>query len=180
MDDLKLDYYEAEGEAAFYGPKLDVQTKTALGNEETMSTIQLDFLLPERFDLTYIGADGQDNHRPVMLHRGIVGTMERFTAYLIEMYAHGEYADGIQKKLQSAGLRANVETKEAKLGYLIREAQTNKIPYTLVLGDSEVEAQTVTVRKYGEEKTQTMSFIDFQMAILADVARYSRTTETHE
>lgn len=201
MDDLKLDYYEAEGEAAFYGPKLDVQTKTALGNEETMSTIQLDFLLPERFDLTYIGADGQDNHRPVMLHRGIVGTMERFTAYLIEMYkgafptwlsplqvqiipvnlgAHGEYANGIQKKLQAAGLRANVETKEAKMGYLIREAQTNKIPYTLVLGDSEVEAQTVTVRKYGEEKTQTMSFIDFQMAILADVARYSRTTETHE
>ena len=136
-----------------------------------------------------------------MLHRGIVGTMERFTAYLIEMYkgafptwlspfqvqiipvnlgAHGEYADGVQKKLQAVGLRANVETKEAKMGYLIREAQTNKIPYTLVLGDSEVDAQTVTVRKYGEEKTQTMSFIDFQMAILADVARYSRPTETHE
>lgn len=82
--------------------------------------------------------------------------------------------------MQAAGLRANVETKEAKMGYLIREAQTNKIPYTLVLGDSEVEAQTVTVRKYGEEKTHTMSFTDFQMAILADVARYSRTTETHE
>lgn len=86
MDDLGLDYFEAEGEAAFYGPKLDVQTKTALGNEETLSTIQLDFLLPERFDLKYIGRDGLDNHRPVMLHRGIVGTMERFTAYLIEMY----------------------------------------------------------------------------------------------
>ena len=195
MDDLKLDYYEAEGEAAFYGPKLDVQTKTALGSEETRSTIQLDFLLPERFNLTYIGADGQDNHRPVMLHRGIVGTMERFTAYLIEMYkgafptwlsplqvqiipvnlgAHGDYANDIQAQLQAAGLRAHVETKDAKMGYLIREAQTNKIPYTLVLGDSEVDGQTVTVRKYGEEKTRTMRFADFQSEILADVANYSR------
>ncbi|ORI85425.1 threonine--tRNA ligase [Leuconostoc lactis] len=200
MDDLGLDYYEAEGEAAFYGPKLDVQTKTALGNEETMSTIQLDFLLPERFNLTYIGADGQDNHRPVMLHRGIVGTMERLTAYLIEMYkgafptwlaplqvqiipvnlgAHGAYAEQIKKQLQDAGLRANVETKDAKMGYLIREAQTNKIPYTLVLGDSEVEGQTVTVRKYGEEKTTTMPIADFQAEILADVANYSRNTKTN-
>ncbi|MCT4389930.1 threonine--tRNA ligase [Leuconostoc falkenbergense] len=195
MDDLNLDYFEAEGEAAFYGPKLDVQTKTALGGEETMSTIQLDFLLPERFNLTYIGADGQDNHRPVMLHRGIVGTMERFTAYLIEMYkgafptwlaplqvqiipvnvdAHGEYSRDIQQKLQAAGLRVHVETKDAKMGYLIREAQTNKIPYTLVLGDSEVDGQTVTVRKYGEDKTQTMSFEDFQNIILTDVSHYSR------
>ncbi|QEA51273.1 threonine--tRNA ligase [Leuconostoc lactis] len=200
MDDLGLDYYEAEGEAAFYGPKLDVQTKTALGNEETMSTIQLDFLLPERFNLTYIGADGQDNHRPVMLHRGIVGTMERFTAYLIEMYkgafptwlaplqvqiipvnlgAHGAYAEQIKKQLQDAGLRAKVETKDAKMGYLIREAQTNKIPYTLVLGDSEVEGQTVTVRKYGEEKTTTMPIADFRAEILADVANYSRNTKTN-
>ncbi|MFT9388885.1 MAG: threonine--tRNA ligase [Leuconostoc sp.] len=200
MDDLELDYYEAEGEAAFYGPKLDVQTKTALGSEETMSTIQLDFLLPERFNLTYIGADGQDNHRPVMLHRGIVGTMERFTAYLIEMYkgafptwlsplqvqiipvnlgAHGAYAEQVKKQLQDAGLRANVETKDAKMGYLIREAQTNKVPYTLVLGDAEVAGQTVTVRQYGEEKTETMTFSAFQEAILADVANYSRETTTN-
>lgn len=195
MDDLKLDYFEAEGEAAFYGPKLDVQTKTALGGEETMSTIQLDFLLPERFNLTYIGADGQDNHRPVMLHRGIVGTMERFTAYLIEMYkgafptwlsplqvqiipvnlgAHGDYATSVQKHLQDAGLRANVETKDAKMGYLIREAQTNKIPYTLVLGDSEVDNNTVTVRRYGQDKTETMSYSAFQNLILEDVSNYSR------
>ncbi|MGX4592930.1 threonine--tRNA ligase [Leuconostoc sp. JNUCC 76] len=198
MDDLGLDYFEAEGEAAFYGPKLDVQTKTALGNEETLSTIQLDFLLPERFDLKYIGRDGLDNHRPVMLHRGIVGTMERFTAYLIEMYkgafptwlsplqvqiipvnlgAHGDYANNVQQKLQDAGLRANVETKDAKMGYLIREAQTNKIPYTLVLGDSEVDTDTVTVRKYGEAKTITMSFNEFQNLILSDVANYSRESE---
>ncbi|USI46409.1 threonine--tRNA ligase [Leuconostoc mesenteroides] len=198
MDDLGLDYFEAEGEAAFYGPKLDVQTKTALGNEETLSTIQLDFLLPERFDLKYIGRDGLDNHRPVMLHRGIVGTMERFTAYLIEMYkgafptwlsplqvqiipvnlgAHGNYANAAQQKLQDAGLRANVETKDAKMGYLIREAQTNKIPYTLVLGDSEVDSNTVTVRKYGDTKTVTMSYDEFQYLILSDVSNYSRETE---
>ncbi|GMA69263.1 threonine--tRNA ligase [Leuconostoc litchii] len=201
MDDLGLDYFEAEGEAAFYGPKLDVQTKTALGNEETLSTIQLDFLLPERFDLKYIGRDGLDNHRPVMLHRGIVGTMERFTAYLIEMYkgafptwlsplqvqiipvnlgAHGDYANAIQQKLQNAGLRANVETKDAKMGYLIREAQTNKIPYTLVLGDSEVDNDTVTVRKYGEANTSTMSFDQFQKLIVSDVSNYSRVTEATE
>ncbi|WP_273713457.1 threonine--tRNA ligase [Leuconostoc mesenteroides] len=198
MDDLGLDYFEAEGEAAFYGPKLDVQTKTALGNEETLSTIQLDFLLPERFDLKYIGRDGLDKHRPVMLHRGIVGTMERFTAYLIEMYkgafptwlsplqvqiipvnlgAHGNYANAVQQKLQDAGLRANVETKDAKMGYLIREAQTNKIPYTLVLGDSEVDSNTVTVRKYGDTKTVTMSYDEFQYLILSDVSNYSRETE---
>ncbi|MBU7455196.1 threonine--tRNA ligase [Leuconostoc fallax] len=197
MDDLGLDYFEAEGEAAFYGPKLDVQTKTALGGEETLSTIQLDFLLPERFDLSYIGEDGKDNHRPVMLHRGIVGTMERFTAYLIEMYkgafptwlsplqvqiipvnlgAHGDYARRIQQQLQVAGLRANVETKDAKMGYLIREAQTKKVPYTLVLGDNEVADETVTVRQYGSEKTETISIAAFEKLILADVARYSRET----
>ena len=194
MDDLGLEYFEAEGEAAFYGPKLDVQTKTALGSEETLSTIQLDFLLPERFDIDYIGADGE-KHRPVMLHRGIVGTMERFTAYLIEMYkgafptwlapqqvqilavnndAHGAYANDVQQTLQRAGLRAKVETKDAKLGYLIREAQTNKIPYTLVLGDAEVENGTVTVRRYGQEKTETLALADFQALVLADIANYSR------
>ncbi|MDF7636907.1 threonine--tRNA ligase [Leuconostocaceae bacterium ESL0958] len=195
MDDMGLDYFEAPGEAAFYGPKLDIQTKTALGGEETLSTIQLDFLLPERFDLTYVGEDGQDTHRPVMLHRGIVGTMERFTAYLIEIYkgafptwlaplqvaiipvnldAHGAYAEQVQKTLQDAGLRANVQKKEAKLGYLIREAQTKKVPYTLVLGDGEQDAGTVTVRRYGQQETETMSVADFKDLILKDVANYSR------
>ncbi|CAK8054172.1 threonine--tRNA ligase [Eupransor demetentiae] len=195
MDDLGVDYFEAEGEAAFYGPKLDVQTKTALGGEETLSTIQLDFLLPERFNLTYVGEDGKDNHRPVMLHRGIVGTMERFTAYLIEMYkgafptwlaplqveiipvnlgAHGDYARKIQKQLQDAGLRAQVETKDAKMGYLIREAQTKKVPYTLVLGDEEMGQDNVTVRRYGQKATETISMVDFMKEIQADVARYSR------
>ncbi|USS92345.1 threonine--tRNA ligase [Fructobacillus americanaquae] len=198
MDDMGLDYFEAPGEAAFYGPKLDIQTKTALGGEETLSTIQLDFLLPERFDLTYVGEDGQDNHRPVMLHRGIVGTMERFTAYLIEIYkgafptwlaplqvqiipvnngAHGAYANQIKQGLQEAGLRANVETKEAKMGYLIREAQTKKVPYTLVLGDDEQDNQTVTVRRYGQQATEKMSADAFKDLVLKDVANYSRVEE---
>lgn len=198
MDDMGLDYFEAPGEAAFYGPKLDIQTKTALGGEETLSTIQLDFLLPERFDLTYVGEDGQDNHRPVMLHRGIVGTMERFTAYLIEIYkgafptwlaplqvqiipvnaeAHGPYAKKIQKELAEAGLRANVDTRSAKMGYLIRDAQTKKTPYTLVLGDQEADNGTVTVRRYGEQETTSMAVSDFKQLVLDDVARYSRPDE---
>ncbi|MBS9334531.1 threonine--tRNA ligase [Fructobacillus sp. M1-13] len=198
MDDMGLDYFEAPGEAAFYGPKLDIQTKTALGGEETLSTIQLDFLLPERFDLTYVGEDGQDNHRPVMLHRGIVGTMERFTAYLIEIYkgafptwlaplqvqiipvnaeAHGSYAKKIQKDLADAGLRAHIDNRSAKMGYLIRDAQTKKVPYTLVLGDSEQADGTVTVRRYGQQETEAMPAADFKQLVLADVARYSRPEE---
>ncbi len=165
MDDLGLDYVEAEGEAAFYGPKLDIQTKTALGNDETMSTIQLDFMLPERFGLTYVGQDGEE-HRPVMIHRGIVGTMERFIAYLTEIYkgafptwlapvqaeiipvneeAHGEYADKVRAELAKRGFRAEVDHRNEKLGYKIRESQTQKVPYTLVLGDEEMNANGVKI-----------------------------------
>lgn len=135
MDELELDYFEAEGEAAFYGPKLDVQVKTALGTEETLSTIQLDFLLPERFDLTYVGEDGENTHRPVVIHRGIVSTMERFVAYLTEVYkgafptwlapiqatiipvsvdAHGDYAYEIKERLQMKGLRVEVDDRNEK------------------------------------------------------------------
>lgn len=194
MDDMGLDYFEAEGEAAFYGPKLDIQTKTALGGEETMSTIQLDFLLPERFELEYVGPDGQ-MHRPVMIHRGVVGTMERFTAYLTEIYkgafptwlapvqvqilavnngAHGEYARQLEADLLAKHVRVNYETKEAKMGYLIREAQTKKIPYTLVVGDKEVETGSVAVRKYGEEDTNVMSFEEFKDLLMSDITNFSR------
>ncbi|MCT7847620.1 MAG: threonine--tRNA ligase, partial [Lactobacillus iners] len=166
MDDLGLEYVEAEGEAAFYGPKLDIQTKTALGNDETMSTIQLDFMLPERFNLSYVGKDGEE-HRPVMVHRGIVGTMERFIAYLTEIYkgafptwlaplqvkiipvnndAHGEYAQNVKDQLMKLGFRAEVDFRNEKLGYKIREAQTQKVPYTLVLGDDELQHNSVNVR----------------------------------
>lgn len=194
MDDMGLEYFEAEGEAAFYGPKIDVQTKTALGGEETLSTIQLDFLLPERFDLKYIGADGEE-HRPVMVHRGIVSTMERFTAYLTEMYKgafptwlaphqvdiipvkndlHMDYVNDLSSKLRAHGIRVTVDDRNEKMGYKIRQAQVNKIPYTLVIGDEEVSNGTVTVRKYGEEKTNTMTKAEFKNFLFEDIENYSR------
>lgn len=194
MDDMGLEYFEAEGEAAFYGPKIDVQTKTALGGEETLSTIQLDFLLPERFDLKYIGADGEE-HRPVMVHRGIVSTMERFTAYLTEMYKgafptwlaphqvdiipvkndlHIDYVNDLSSKLRAHGIRVTVDDRNEKMGYKIRQAQVNKIPYTLVIGDEEVSNGTVTVRKYGEEKTNTMTKAEFKNLLFEDIENYSR------
>ncbi|MCY8230016.1 threonine--tRNA ligase, partial [Bacillus spizizenii] len=159
MDEIGHDYYEAEGEAAFYGPKLDVQVKTAIGKEETLSTVQLDFLLPERFDLTYIGEDGKQ-HRPVVIHRGVVSTMERFVAFLIEEHkgalptwlapvqfqvipvspsVHLDYAKKVQERLQREGLRVEVDSRDEKIGYKIREAQMQKIPYMLVVGDQEAE-----------------------------------------
>lgn len=194
MDDMGLDYVEAEGEAAFYGPKLDIQTKTALGNDETMSTIQLDFMLPERFELSYIGADGEE-HRPVMIHRGIVGTMERFIAYLTEIYkgafptwlapvqaeiipvnldAHSDYAKKVRDELVAKGFRAEIDFRNEKLGYKIRESQTQKVPYTLVLGDDEMNAGTVNVRPYGTEEQNSESLAEFIDKLSKDVASYSR------
>lgn len=193
MDDLGLDYFEAEGEAAFYGPKLDVQMKTALGNEETMSTVQLDFLLPERFDLTYVGQDGQDTHRPVVIHRGVVSTMERFVAYLIEEYkgafptwlapvqaklipvndeAHGEHVEEIRRRMKAVGMRVEVDNRNEKMGYKIREAQTQKIPYQLVFGDNEIAENTVTVRRYGSKETLSMPFDEFLAQLEQDIKEY--------
>lgn len=181
MDEMGLEYFEAEGEAAFYGPKLDIQVKTALGKEETLSTVQLDFLLPERFDLTYIGEDGK-HHRPVVIHRGVVSTMERFVAFLIEEYkgafptwlapvqaqvipvspaVHYDYAREIQEKLKAEGFRVEIDGRDEKIGYKIREAQMQKIPYMLVVGDNEMADQAVNVRKYGEQKSETVSFDEF-------------------
>ncbi len=194
MDDLELDYFEAEGEAAFYGPKLDVQVKTALGNEETLSTIQLDFLLPERFELSYIGADGEE-HRPVMIHRGIVSTMERFVAYLIETYkgafptwlaptqvtlipisneAHADYAWEVAKELKDLGFRVHVDERNEKMQYKIRQSQTQKVPYQLIVGDKEMEDKSVNVRRYGSKQTETKFIADFIADLKADVERLSR------
>lgn len=181
MDDLGLDYYEAEGEAAFYGPKLDVQVKTALGKEETLSTVQLDFLLPEKFDLTYIGEDGQP-HRPVVIHRGVVSTMERFVAFLIEEYkgafptwlapvqvkvipvsieAHFDYAKRVVDELKKVGIRVELDSRDEKMGYKIREAQVQKIPYALVVGENEIKDEAVNVRKYGEKKSESIPLSQF-------------------
>ena len=198
MDELGLEYFEAEGEAAFYGPKLDVQFKTAMGLEETMSTVQLDFLLPERFDLTYVGEDGQNIHRPVVIHRGVVSTMERFVAYLIEEYkgafptwlapeqvvlipvnleAHGDHVEAMYHQLQAQGIRVEMDLRNEKLGYIIRQAQTQKVPYQLVIGDKEVESGKVNVRRYGHEETQAMSLESFIEHIKADIANKSRIKE---
>ena len=194
VDDMGVEYYEAEGEAAFYGPKLDIQVKTALGKEETLSTIQLDFLLPERFDLHYIGADGEE-HRPVMIHRGVISTMERFTAILIENYKgafptwlaphqvtlipvsnekHVDYAWEVAKKLRDRGVRADVDERNEKMQFKIRASQTQKIPYQLIVGDKEMEEQAVNVRRYGQKETETMPVDAFVELILADIANKSR------
>ena len=169
VEELGLPFFEAEGEAAFYGPKLDVQIKTALGKEETLSTAQLDFLLPERFELEYVGDDGK-KHRPVVIHRGIISTMERMTAFLLENFAGAlplgylrfkrklflfrlllkAYAREVEEKLQLAGIRVEADLRNEKLGYKIREAQLEKTPYMLVVGENEAQSGTVSVRKRGE------------------------------
>lgn len=180
-DELGLSYEKAIGEAAFYGPKLDVQVKTAMGKEETLSTAQLDFLLPERFDLTYIGQDGE-HHRPVVIHRGVVSTMERFVAFLTEetkgafptwlapkqvqiipvnIDLHYDYARQLQDELKSQGVRVSIDDRNEKMGYKIREAQMQKIPYQIVVGDKEVENNQVNVRQYGSQDQETVEKDEF-------------------
>ncbi|NLW28744.1 MAG: threonine--tRNA ligase [Erysipelothrix sp.] len=182
MDERGVNYYEAVGEAAFYGPKLDIQVKTAMGIDETLSTIQLDFLLPERFDLTYVGSDGKNNHRPVVIHRGVVSTMERFVAFLIEKYKgafplwlhfnqmtilpisndnHLKYAKKVESELKKKGFRVTLDDRNEKLGYKLREAQIQKTPYQLVIGDQEIADGTVTVRKYGQQGSETLKLQEF-------------------
>ena len=165
MDSLKLPYTEAPGEAAFYGPKLDIQLADVMGHQETYSTIQIDFHLPNQFQLGYVGADGQA-HRPVMIHRGVISTMERMVSYLIELYAgafpvwlapvqavvlpiterQNDYAIQVLEKLLDAGVRAELDDRNEKLQSKIRDAQLQKVPYMLVIGGKEAEAGTVSVR----------------------------------
>lgn len=189
VDELGLDYEEAIGEAAFYGPKLDVQVQTAMGKEETLSTAQLDFLLPQKFDLTYIGQDGE-HHRPVVIHRGVVSTMERFVAFLTEetkgafptwlapkqveiipvnVDLHYDYARTILDELKSHGVRVEIDDRNEKMGYKIREAQMQKIPYQLVVGDTEVENQEVNVRKYGSKDQETVEKDEFIWNLIDEI-----------
>ncbi|GAA0429393.1 threonine--tRNA ligase [Lentibacillus halophilus] len=189
MEEMNVDYIEAVGEAAFYGPKLDVQVKTALGKDETLSTVQLDYQLPERFDLTYIGEDG-NQHRPVVIHRGVVSTMERFVAFLIEEYkgafptwlapvqvkvipvapqAHLDYASKVADQLRYQGVRVAVDERDEKIGYKIREAQTQKVPFSLVIGDNEIDNDAVNVRRYGENDSKTLPYEDFERLIKKEI-----------
>lgn len=180
MEEMKLDYVEAVGEAAFYGPKLDVQVKTALGKDETLSTAQLDFHLPERFELSYIGEDGKE-HRPVVIHRGVVSTMERFVAFLIEQNkgafptwlapvqvkiipvskVHDDYAKKVEAALKKNHVRVEIDSRDEKIGYKIREAQTMKVPFMLVVGDQEIEGNAVNVRRYGHKNSESVSLNTF-------------------
>lgn len=187
LTNLGLDFYEAEDEAAFYGPKLDVQVKSAIGHDVTLSTCQLDFLLPERFDLTFINEKGQ-KERPVVIHRAILGTIDRFTAFLLEETKgllptwlspvqvkvipvssehQGDYAKEITEYLKENKIRVELDIRNEKLGYRLREAQTQKIPYTLVLGDKEKEDHTVSYRIHGQKDTTTVDKIEF-LALLQD------------
>lgn len=176
-----IDYKLNPGDGAFYGPKLDFKIKDAIGRTWQLGTIQLDFNLPERFDMTYVGKDGE-KHRPIMIHRVVYGSMERFIGILIEHFAgafpawlapvqvqvipvsnevHREYADKVKAELEAAGIRVEMDVREEKLGYKIREAQVSKIPFMLVLGDKEVEAGGVNVRKYGSDKSESMDLQAF-------------------
>ncbi len=189
LTELNIPFYEAEGEAAFYGPKLDVQVKSAIGHDVTLSTCQLDFLLPERFELTYIDEEGK-KVRPVVIHRAILGSLDRFIAFLLEETKGArplwlapvqvniipvssehqlDYAYEVKEILEKSGIRVEVDARNEKLGYRMRESQTKKIPYTLVLGDNEKENKTVTYRKHGSSDKETLSIDDFKELVLTQI-----------
>ena len=196
---LGLPYTEVTGEAAFYGPKLDVQVKTALGKEETLSTVQLDFHLPERFELEYIAEDGK-RHRPVVIHRGIVSTMERMVAFLIENYKGAfplwlapiqvrlltvtelqkAYANQVVDHLRLLGVRAETDLRNEKIGYKVRAAQLDKIPYMLVVGAAEAEAGTVAVRKRGVGEIGTQNHHEFARQVVEEIALRGRVVARDE
>ena len=180
MKELNLNFYEAVGEAAFYGPKIDVQIRTALNHDVTIPTAQLDFALPERFDLKYIGEDGED-HRPVVIHRAILGSSDRFISFLLEetkgnlpvwLAPHQvkilpisekftDYANEIKSKLVEKDFRVDVDSRSEKIGYKIREAQLMKVPYMIVVGEKEQENGTVSVRRRGEGDIGAMKLDEF-------------------
>lgn len=180
LDSLGLKYYESRGDAAFYGPKLDIQLADVMGHEETYSTIQVDFHLPNQFGLKYTAADGTQP-RPVMIHRAIISTMERMVSYLIEFYAgafplwlapvqiglvpiaerHHEYAKKVQQRLQKAGLRVELDGRNEKMNAKIRDLTLQKIPYVLVMGDKEESGEAVSVRTRGKGDQGSMPLEEF-------------------
>jgi len=182
LESRGIGWTRMEGEAVFYGPKIDVKLIDAIGRPWQLSTIQFDFTLPKRFNLNYVGTDGQ-NHQPIMLHRALLGSIERFLGVLIEHYAgafpiwlapvqaviipisekHHEYARQMMQRLAAAGIRVEVDERNEKMGYKIRAAQTAKIPYMLVVGDKEVQSGAVSVRNrfLGDEGSQPLeSFME--------------------
>ncbi|MDY3934355.1 MAG: threonine--tRNA ligase [Bacilli bacterium] len=191
LNEYGCSYTEAIGEAAFYGPKLDVEVKPAVGPEVTLSTCQLDFLLPRRFDLSYIDNEG-NKQTPVVIHRAILGTFDRFTAFILEETKgalptwlspvqiniipvnneyHLEYADKLMNSFRELDFRCEIDSRDEKLGYKIRESQTKKIPYTLVLGDKEKDDDLITYRKYGTSELVTESVSEFIELVKNDIVK---------
>lgn len=189
IQEMGVKYYEAEGEAAFYGPKIDVQVRSALGHDVTLSTIQLDYQLPERFELEYVDSDGS-KARPVVIHRAILGSIDRFVAFLLEETKgnlplwlaprqavvipvspenHREYAEEVAARMKREGIRTEVDARNEKLGYRIREAQIKKIPVEIVVGDGEKESGSVTVRRYGSRQETKMSLQEFLDAVHGEI-----------
>ena len=193
LTELNLDFYEAKGEAAFYGPKLDVQIKTAIGHDVTISTCQLDFLLPQRFELEYIGEDGKA-HRPIVIHRAILGTFDRFISFLIEETKGAfptwlapvqvkilpitdrqhEYAKELAQKMMDEDIRVEVDDRNEKIGYKIREAQMQKVPYMLVIGDREIENGSVGVRSRKDGDIGQMNQDEFIEKVKHEVETFAR------
>ena len=194
LNELGVEYFEAVGEAAFYGPKLDVEVKPAVGPEVTLSTCQLDFLLPRRFDLNYIDSNGE-KQIPVVLHRAIFGTFDRFTAFIIEETKgafptwlapiqvsvmpvnsefQGEYGKEVTELLQKEGIRVELDDRNEKLGYRLRESQVKKIPYTLILGDQEKDNKQISYRLFGEKETTTVSQEEFIKLIKTEIETKKR------
>ena len=193
LTELNLDFYEAKGEAAFYGPKLDVQIKTAIGHDVTISTCQLDFLLPQRFELEYIGEDGKA-HRPIVIHRAILGTFDRFISFLIEETKGAfptwlapvqvkilpitdrqhEYAKELAQKMMDEDIRVEVDDRNEKIGYKIREAQMQKVPYMLVIGDKEIENGSVGVRSRKDGDIGQMNQDEFIEKVKHEVETFAR------
>ena len=189
LNELGVEYFEAVGEAAFYGPKLDVEVKPAVGPEVTLSTCQLDFLLPRKFELSYVDKDGSKKV-PVVLHRAIFGTFDRFTAFILEETKgslptwlspvqvnvipvnneyHLEYAEKLKEKLSNLDIRCELDAREEKLGYKMRESQTRKIPYTLVIGDKERDNNLVNYRKHGTQEAVSVLLDEFIDMILDEI-----------
>ena len=189
LNEFGLEYYEAIGEAAFYGPKLDVEVKPAVGPEVTLSTCQLDFLLPRKFELSYIDKEG-NKQIPVVIHRAILGTFDRFTAFILEETKgllplwlsptqinvipvnneyHLEYAENLYNKLKELNIRVNLDDRDEKLGYKMRESVLKKIPYALIIGNNEVENNTISYRKCGSTETTTVNIEDFINMILEEI-----------
>ena len=191
LKELEIDFYEAEGEAAFYGPKIDIQIETALGHDVTIPTCQLDFALPERFDLKFVGKDGEE-HRPVVIHRAILGSSDRFISFLIEETkgnlptwlspvqvkvlpiadSHIEYAKLVEKALRAEGIRVKTDDRSEKIGYKIREAQLEKVPYMLVVGEKEIESKSVGVRSRKAGDIGAMKTEEFIKKIVEEIHDY--------